>query len=213
MHAKCFVCVSVAVCARVCTFNILYIKKKKDSYYSFISEWSAEWEMAVRQGNEMLPSGDILFMCHFTWKQSCQSAPPPDLHQPNPPALNWSPSPSWTLKGLSSTMWEPPPPSSARGSLDKRGSSRRWRQVKREFDGETAARVCEAWLKWFSDEQFIHHLGLKCRILRSVPPDSRWWGFITPANISRRFFDARQRARDDEEFSQFVPWWKVLTRW
>lgn len=149
---------------------------------------AGKWNVTIR--------GHIVYV-PFHSETVLPIAPP---HPPNPPALTWGPSPSRTLRGLSSTMWNPP----ARGSLDERGASRRWRQVKREFDGETAARVCEAWLKWFSDEQFIHHLGLKCRILRSVPPDSRWWGFITPANISRRFFDARQRARDDEEFSQFV---------
>lgn len=208
MHAKCFVCVCVCpwLYAHACVLLISYILKKNEFLLQFhfgvISRMgdgsqAGKWNVTVR--------GHIVYVPFHS-----------ETELPIAPPLLWigAPPPPGRWGAFHQPCGNPPPPpSSARGSLDERGASRRWRQVKREFDGETAARVCEAWLKWFSDEQFIHHLGLKCRILRSVPPDSRWWGFITPANISRRFFDARQRARDDEEFSQFVTWWKVLTRW
>lgn len=201
MHAKCFVCVCVCqwLYAHACVLLISYILKKKKEFllqfhFGVISRMgdgsqAGKWNVTVR--------GHIVYV-PFHSETELPIAPPPP-HPTHTTPLLWIGA-TFTFERL-------------RLSRRERGASSRWHQVKREFDGETAARVCEAWLKWFSDEQFIHHLGLKCCILRSVPPDSRWWGFITPANISRRFFDARQRARDDEEFSQFVPWWKVLTRW
>lgn len=82
-------------------------------------------------------------------------------------ASNPSTSPR-TQRDFSSTTWKPPD----WGVLDMRRASRRWGQVRRGCDGETAARVCEAWLKWFSVEQLIHQLGLKWPISRSIQLDS-----------------------------------------
>lgn len=158
MHAKCFlgVCASGCAVGCVCVLLIFYILKKKfllQFHCGVINRMgdgsqAGKWNVTIR--------GHIVYVSFHS--ETVLPIAPLYFEYESP-----SPSPHPGCRG---TFHQPygtppcPPHTSARGVLDERGALRRWRQVKREFDGETAARVCEAWLKLFSVEQFIHHLRL-----------------------------------------------------
>lgn len=174
-------------CACVCTFNILYIKKKillqfHSRVINRIGDGSqaGKWNVTI--------GGRIVYVSFHS------ETVLPIARQPLHPTVD--------AEGLFLNPVEAPLHASAGGVLDERGASRRWRQVKRGLDGEAAARVSEVWRKWFSIEQFIHRLGFKWYILKSVllestmrfhhickyfqtllwcPPESeRWWGGVQP---------------------------------